>query len=114
MLLKPLAKVVGENIACRRRKLGLTQRQLAEILDIGQDALSRMEKGTISPKIGRLRDMASILKCSPASFFREQDEDARQRAETLAELIRPLPAAIQDTIMLIVREIVDMIQKDMK
>lgn len=37
---KELAEIIGENISGRRRKLGLTQAQLAEKLDIGQDALS--------------------------------------------------------------------------
>lgn len=57
---KELAEIIGENISGRRRKLGLTQAQLAEKLDIGQDALSRMENGAISPKIARLRDIAAL------------------------------------------------------
>lgn len=71
---KPVAKILGENIANRRRELGLTQMALAERLDIGQDALSRMENGMISPKIARLREVATALECSVASLFREQGD----------------------------------------
>lgn len=77
---KELAEIIGENISGRRRKLGLTQAQLAEKLDIGQDALSRMENGAISPKIARLRDIAAALQCSVADLFREPDEGADERA----------------------------------
>jgi transcriptional regulator with XRE-family HTH domain len=109
---KSLARVIGENIACQRRKLGLTQRQLAERLDIGQDALSRMEKGVISPKIARLRDFAAALECNVASFFHEQDEDAHQRAELIAELIQPMTSREQDTVVRIVRELAGMVRLD--
>jgi transcriptional regulator with XRE-family HTH domain len=108
MLQKSLAKVIGENIARQRRKIGLTQRQLAERLDIGQDALSRMEKGSISPKIARLRDFSAALECSVASFFHEQDENVKQRTETIAELIQPMSAQEQDAVVRIVRELAGM------
>ena len=88
---KPLAKVLGENIANRRRELGLTQMVLAERLDIGQDALSRMEKGMISPKIGRLRDVAAALECSVPSLFREQDSNM-DKAFAMADLAEALAA----------------------
>jgi transcriptional regulator with XRE-family HTH domain len=101
-----MALVVGENIARRRRFLGLTQVQLAERLNIGQDALSRMEKGTISPKIARLRDFAAALRCGPADFFRETGSDAEESAAALAELIGPLPPHARDAVLRIVRECV--------
>ncbi|MDR1686425.1 MAG: helix-turn-helix domain-containing protein [Desulfovibrio sp.] len=101
---KSMALVVGENIALRRRSLGMTQEQLAEHLNIGQNALSRMEKGAISPKTARLRDFAAILQCSPADLFREAEPDTVELAATLAELIRPLTPHARQTILRIVRE----------
>jgi transcriptional regulator with XRE-family HTH domain len=99
-----MALVVGENIARRRRSLGLTQEQLAERLNIGQNALSRMEKGAISPKTARLRDFAAILQCSPADLFREAEPDAGELTAILAELIGPLPPHARQAIVRIVRE----------
>ena len=62
------ALIVGENISDRRRRLGLSQKKLAERLEIRQDAMARMEKGRIAPKMGRLQDIADTLQCSPTCF----------------------------------------------
>ncbi|AMD89262.1 helix-turn-helix domain-containing protein [Desulfovibrio fairfieldensis] len=109
---KELAEIIGENISGRRRKLGLTQAQLAEKLDIGQDALSRMENGAISPKIARLRDIASALQCSVADLFREPDEGADERAAAIAELLRQLPPESQESVLRIVSEMVSQMTRN--
>ena len=106
MYTKSLAKIIGDNIACRRRELGVTQMVLAEQLGIGQDALSRMERGMISPKISRLRDFAAVLECSVASLFREQRDDMDAHVAELAELLLPLEQQERDTILRVMREIV--------
>ena len=102
---KDLALVVGENIAARRRRLGLSQARLAEILDIGKDALSRMEKGAISPKMGRLRDMADALECTVADLFREPDADAVERLASIAEAFKRLTPEKQKAVVEIVAEL---------
>jgi transcriptional regulator with XRE-family HTH domain len=111
---KSMALVVGENIARRRRSLGLTQEQLAERLNIGQDALSRMEKGVISPKTARLRDFAESLQCRPSDLFRETEPGADELAAILAELISPLPAHARQAIVRIVRESAALADSDME
>lgn len=102
---KDLALVVGENIADRRRRLGLSQARLAEMLDIGKDALSRMEKGAISPKMGRLRDIAGALECSVADLFREPDESSAERLAVIAEAFKRLPPEKQQAVVNIVAEL---------
>ena len=94
-----LAVVVGRNISTARRRLGLTQAQLAERLDIGQDALSRMEKGLIAPKMGRLRELAAALGCSVADLFREPEEGERERAAAIVDMLRPLSPQAQEAIL---------------
>ena len=106
MYTKPLAKVIGDNIAHRRRDLGLTQMVLAERLGIGQDALSRMEQGTISPRIARLRDFAAVLECGVAAFFREQNDDMNACVAELAELLSPLSQEKRVAVIRALREIV--------
>ena len=68
MVENKLALIVGENIPDRRRRLGLSQKELAERLEISQDAMARMEKGRIAPKMGRLQDIADTLQCSRTCF----------------------------------------------
>ncbi|MFR8276028.1 MAG: helix-turn-helix domain-containing protein [Desulfovibrio fairfieldensis] len=66
---RKLAKLVGTNIQERRKKLGLTQECLAEKIGVGQQSLSRMERGDIAPKLERLPDVAATLRCSVAGSF---------------------------------------------
>jgi transcriptional regulator with XRE-family HTH domain len=106
MRTKLLAKVVGENIAKKRHALGLTQMVLAERLGIGQDALSRMEQGTISPKISRLRDFAVTLECSVPALFREKDDDVDVYLAELGELLLCLEPRKREAATRVMREIV--------
>jgi len=101
-----MAKVIGDNIANRRHELGLTQMALAERLGIGQDALSRMEMGMISPKIARLRDFAATLECSVPSLFREQSDDMNAYFSELTELLLPLEQQKRDAVIRAIREII--------
>jgi DNA-binding XRE family transcriptional regulator len=94
-----LAKIVGASIAVRRRMMGMTQEELAGILDITTDTLSRMEKGRFAPKMGRLPDIANALKCSVADLFREVDATAADRASTIACILRPLPKEAQEALV---------------
>lgn len=91
----PLSAAVGAIISERRKRMGLTQAQLAEHLDITQDSLSRMEKGIIAPKFSRLQLIADTLGCSVADLFRQQDEPSEQLAKSIAEKISCLPLELQ-------------------
>jgi transcriptional regulator with XRE-family HTH domain len=96
---KELAKILGESIAARRRTAGMTQEDLAGILDIAPDTLSRMEKGRFSPKMGRLPDIARALHCSVADLFRGSDAKAEDRASTIAYLLEPLSDEAQEALV---------------
>jgi transcriptional regulator with XRE-family HTH domain len=106
---KTLAKVLGENIAGRRRELGLSQMVLAERLNIGQDALSRMENGMISPKISRLRDVATVLDCSVSFLFREQGAEPDYFAD-LAEVLNTLRPEQREKVIRAIREVVKVVR----
>lgn len=106
---KNLSKILGANIATKRSRLGLTQAQLAEVLDVGQDALSRMEKGIISPKISRLPILASSLHCAVAELFRTPDETSSERAAAIEEILRALPSEQQEHVLQIMSEIVSIL-----
>ena len=102
----PLTELVGINIYNRRRQLGLTQEQLAEIIGIGQQSLSRMEKGRIAPKFSRLQIFADALKCSVADLFRMPNENTNDKAAAIADIIRILPQDGQEGVVKIMAEMV--------
>lgn len=99
-----LAEVVGQNIANRRKLLGLSQKELAIRLDITQDALNRMEKGRIAPKIGRLEDIATNLDCTVPFLFRRESEALQERAATIAEILATLPPDGQEALLNLVAQ----------
>ncbi len=49
-----LPEILGENIAQRRKKLGLNQEQVVERLGVTPEAMTRIEKGEIALQLTRL------------------------------------------------------------
>lgn len=72
-----LASIVGANIAALRAKRGWNQTQLAEKLGMGPDSLSRMERGLVAPRFGRLERIAETLACPVAELFFTSEDWAR-------------------------------------
>ena len=58
-----LAKTVGGLIAGMRAEAGLTQEEVAEKLGIGNEAVSRMERGAVMPTLTRLFEFADLFRC---------------------------------------------------
>jgi len=54
---------VGEAIARRRGKLGLSQRELAELTGTTQSAIARLEGGGRAPRLDTLLRIAGALEC---------------------------------------------------
>jgi tetratricopeptide (TPR) repeat protein/transcriptional regulator with XRE-family HTH domain len=92
--------VVGEparrdRLAARRKALGLTQEQLAELLDVGRTTVARWERGEAQPLPWLQRKLANTLRVSA-----DRIEDllaasgAASRPDRQAGVPRQLPAAI--------------------
>ncbi|MBV7515832.1 helix-turn-helix domain-containing protein, partial [Pseudomonas sp. PDM25] len=56
-----LARRVGQAIAKQRSRSGLTQEEVAERLGVGNEAVSRIERGIVMPNIERLLELAGIF-----------------------------------------------------
>jgi transcriptional regulator with XRE-family HTH domain len=56
------AAVAGQ-VADRRQELGLSQRQLAELVGTTQSAIARLERGGRPPRIDTLLRIADALDC---------------------------------------------------
>lgn len=78
----------GAMIRYLRRRLGATQMELAERLDVDQGTVSRWERGVESPRPARLAKLRDMLL---------QEEDRRVQARSLAMLRHDiLPATTLD------------------
>jgi len=95
----PLSKSVGKAIANRRVLANLTQEQVAEKLGIGQEAISRMERGVASPTVTRLAELADIYKCDLSQLLTEASDREDDQAKIISAIIGRLPS--NDRLLLI-------------
>jgi predicted transcriptional regulator len=51
-----------EEIKRRRKKLGITQKKLAELLGVSQPLIARIESGSIDPKLSLVKKIFSVLE----------------------------------------------------
>ena len=81
---------IGHNIKSARAKLGITQSQLAEALDIENVTVSRIETGAQLPSIDRLDEVAKVLKVSLTALLAETDK-VSALTDMLLEVAKNLP-----------------------
>ncbi|MFZ7235044.1 helix-turn-helix domain-containing protein [Avibacterium avium] len=87
---KQLLLSVGQTIAKYRQAVGLTQAQLAEILEISNDAVSRMERGKSVPNILRLLELSEIFHCEIADLLTNSSNRSMDQARQLEQLLKGL------------------------
>jgi transcriptional regulator with XRE-family HTH domain len=107
---RPLASIFGMLAAEKRKFLDMSQETLAEQVGITQVALSRIEKGKISPRFERLQAFADALHCTVAELFPGSGM-VQHNAAILADLLRPLPEYEQKKIVELVFELVKLLTR---
>lgn len=60
---------MADTIAGKRKALGLTQLQLAEMTKINRVMIGRLENGTYTPSIDQLQSLGEALKFEPTDLF---------------------------------------------
>lgn len=60
-----------------RRKAGLTQRDVAQLLDVSMSHVCRLEQGSILPTLEQVVTLSLIFDCSFESLFSEVKQTAR-------------------------------------
>ncbi|QLG91191.1 helix-turn-helix transcriptional regulator [Pseudomonas yamanorum] len=84
---KGLAEAIGRAIARQRMRAGLTQEEVAERLGVGNEAVSRIERGIVIPNIIRLFDFASIFGCEATELLSESSPLPDDQASRLSQLL---------------------------
>lgn len=97
--METLTQQLGKTIRTKRRTLGLTQEQLAEMLGVGHQALSRIEQGKMAPKMDRLPCLAESLQCSVPDLFRSMEGAEPRHAQHIEEMLRVLPMEKQEFVV---------------
>jgi len=94
-----LAKTVGKAIARHRQVCNLTQEEVAELLGIGNEAVSRMERGLVMPTIARLVELAQVFQCEASDLLTEVSTRSVDQAQYLERLLSRLDS--QDRAMVV-------------
>lgn len=69
----------GEKLAALRKRKGITQEQLAEILQVSRQSVSRWEMDAAFPETEKLVKLGKLLGCSIDFLLDESQENLRDR-----------------------------------
>jgi transcriptional regulator with XRE-family HTH domain len=87
---KDLAKTIGAALSKRRKAAGLTQEYVAERLNIGSEAVSRIERGLVVPTVVRLVELAEIYECPVDDLLIESSNRLDDQSRIIAGLLGKL------------------------
>ncbi|WP_279211829.1 helix-turn-helix domain-containing protein [Delftia acidovorans] len=100
-----LFKSIGRTLAQRREAKGLTQDQVAEALQIGTEAVSRMERGLTMPTVQRLAELAEVYGCGIEELLIASSTRTSDQAELISQVLQTLPEADRAMIVEVVQKI---------
>ena len=72
-------EILRNNIKERRKDLGFTQSQLAEMLEVEDTYISRIETGAATPSFALLGRLAEVLQVTPNELFTPDDKIEREK-----------------------------------
>lgn len=98
-------QTIGKTIAQYRQHKGLTQEQLAERLDIGYEAVSRLERGVVMPTVARLVQLAEILECQAADLLMQSSHRTHDQAAYIHNMLADLSAEERAVIVRVVQQL---------
>lgn len=78
-----LGKKLGQAIAAKRKALDLTQDDLAGMVGVDTETISRFERGSTAPSIERLVEVAGALDVGVGELLSSASHLANDRAEQL-------------------------------
>ena len=98
-----MEKIIGKRIQEYRKKKGITQDELAEIIDISPHYLSALERGVYNIKLSTLVKILNSLDCSADEVFCDVvDKSCAVTTSRLSEKLSTLPVEEQKKILAVV------------
>lgn len=73
---KGIDKSMGERLAMTRRRLGLSQRRVAELSGLTHGAICMIEQNKVSPSVASLQKLLSVYELPLSRFFAEEEARA--------------------------------------
>jgi transcriptional regulator with XRE-family HTH domain len=110
--LKRLASNIGRAIAKQRIRSQLTQEEVAERLGVGNEAVSRIERGRVIPNIIRLLELAEIFNCEAAELLGQASIHVDDQTHRIKTLLAPLKQRDRELMLELVESLAIRFQQD--
>lgn len=105
------AKALGAALAARRVRAKLSQEEVAERLGIGQEAVSRLERGVVVPSLQRLFEFAAVYGCGVDEFILPTSALPLDQAVWLSKRLGALRPGDRDLVVDMVDKICDRLKR---
>ena len=103
-----MEKLIGKRIQLYRKKKGLTQDNLAELLDITPHYLSALERGVYNLKLETLVKILNILDCSADEIFCDVvNKSHTVKTTELSDKLEALPIEERNKILDVVNTMIN-------
>lgn len=100
-----LAKSIGRAIARQRAHAELTQEEVAAKLGIGNEAVSRLERGIATPSIQRLYELAELFGCQAVDLLTAGSSHVDDQMRHLKQMLAPLKAEDRELVLRLVEQL---------
>lgn len=80
----------GQLVAAHRRRLGWTQRKLAEASDLDEDTIGRIEIGLRGASFATIEKLAAALEVDPAELFTAELPAGAFQRQPLGDVVRQI------------------------
>lgn len=98
-----MEKIIGKKIQELRKKKGITQEKLAEVVEISPHYLSALERGLYNVKLSTLVKILNYLDCSADEVFCDVvNKSFAVTSGRLSEKLEALPIEEQNKILAVV------------
>lgn len=107
-----MEKIIGKRIQEFRKKKGMTQEELSEVIDISPHYLSALERGVYNIKLETLVKILNCLDCSADEVFCDVvNKSCAVTSSRLSERLESLPAEEQEKILAVVDTMINSAKK---
>lgn len=98
-------KNLGQAIRRRRLAADLTQEEVAVKLGLGNEAVSRLERGVASLSVERLFELSELFGCEAADLLTEGSARVDDQARQLQQLLGKLGGGDRELILQVVHQL---------
>ena len=102
---------LGKSIAKARIAQDMTQEAVAEKLGIGNEAMSRIERGIVEPSLTRIFELADILNCDVQTLLGEATPNLNDKVLELSQKMEQLNTQEQGFVHLQSLQLIEQLQR---